>query len=454
MNDSMRKFYFIIFFLISTLSNAQEDVVEKVIHIRQLVTGGKTNEALALTTQVERQCTQSTNDTLKAVFLELKGQTLFAVGNYKECITPCKEAITLFEGIDLRQYEYLDAWYIIATAYHRLKDYKNAESYYRKGILRSVTVRVDKVRQYRSNLYLNLGNLYKEQGDTLLAEECYKRVEKSQERELIDVDHLNYIEWETAQWTQVNRLVGEKQYEEASNFYADFIKTIKEKKGNRYGAYLLAVCSRGILLSRYVNKIDDAIPLFEELITLSDSIEPPNENICSAYCNLVSCYSKKGNYEAVDNIILKGVTYLKKANIKDYPPHMIYRFAGNGAYWKSDYNGAIRYYEQYLSIPEREAGTNYEEITSQLSVSYIFSGQPQKAKDILEHLLKTDAKRLQKENGEILATVYHNLGRAYMLIGETGSALMYFNKSQVLQSTIYGEISERTLQYIQECSKK
>lgn len=368
----MRKFYFIILFLISTLSYAQEGVVEKVIRVRQLITETRTNDALSLIAQIEQQCMQSPNDTLKAVFLELKGQALLDVENYEECITPCKEAITLFERTNLRQYEYLDAWYIIATAYHRLKDYNNAESYYRKGILRSVAARVSEVNQYRSSLYLNLGNLYKEQGDTLLAEECYKRVGKSPERELIDIDDWNYVDWEGAQWEQVNQLVNDQRYEEAANFYTNFTKIIKERKGNRYEAYLLAVYSRAILLSRYVNNIDDAIPLFEELVNLSDSIDAPNENICGAYCNLALCYSQKGNYKAVDNVISKGLPYLSKANIQGYPSHMIYRFTGNGAYWKHDYPNAIKYYERYFSSNEREPGTNYEEITNQLCVSYIF----------------------------------------------------------------------------------
>lgn len=451
MNNPMRQFHTIIFLLISALSYAQEDIVEKVIRVRQLVAEIKTNEAFSLIVQIEQQCMQSTNDTLKAVFLELKGQALLDIGNYKECITPCKEAITLFERTNLRQYEYLDAWYIIATAYHRLKDYKNAESYYRKGILRSVAARVSEVNLYRSNLYLNLGNLYKEQGDTLLAEECYKRVGKSPERELIDIDDWNYVDWEGAQWEQVNQLVNDKRYEEAANFYTNFIKTIKERKGNRYEAYLLAVYSRAILLSRYINNIDDAIPLFEELVNLSDSIDAPNENICGAYCNLALCYSQKGNYKAVDNVISKGRPYLSKANIQGYLSNMIYRFAGNGAYWKQDYPNAIKYYERYFSSNEREPGTNYEEITNQLSVSYIYSDHPAKAKDLLERLLGTDEDRLKRENAQTLATVYHNLGRAYMLLNNNSSALKFLTESKNLQNTIYGEVAERTLLYIQEC---
>ena len=447
----MRKLYFIILFLISTLSYAQEDVVEKVIHVRQLITETKTNEALSLIAQIEQQCMLSPNDTLKAVFLELKGQALLDVEKYEECITPCKEAITLFERSNLRQYEYLDAWYIMATAYHRLKDYKNAERYYRKGMLRSVAARVDDVNQYRSNLYLNLGNLYKEKGDTLLAKECYNRIVQSPEREIIDIDKWNHVEWENAIIDEIFNLLDAKEYEEAANKWTDFAQEIKEKKGNKYEWYLTAVYSRGILLSRYLGKINEALSLFEELVNLSDSIDAPNENICGAYCNLALCYSQKGNYKAVDYVISKGLPYLSQASMQGYPSHMLYRFAGNGAYWKQDYPNAIRYYEHYFSSNEREPGTNYDEITNQLSVSYIFSGNPEKAKVLLESLLSTDGDRLKRENAQTLATVYHNLGRAYMLLNDTSSALKFLTKSKNLQLAIYGEVAERTLLYIQEC---
>ena len=452
MKKYMRKFYLIIFFLlISTISYAQEDIVEKIIRIRQLVTEAKTNEALTIIAQIEQQCMQSTNDTLKAVFLELKGQALFNVEKYDECIPLCKEAITLFEQANLRQYEYLDAWYIIATAYHRLKDYKTAENFYRKGILRSFSAKVDKVRQYRSNLYLNLGNLYKQQGDSLLAEECYKRIEEKSDIMLIDIDDYNYNEWEGTYLTKINKLLKEENYETAAILYSEYINGIKERKGKKNKSYLLAVNIRAIILSRDLGNYSDAIPLFAELVNLSDSIEEPNQNICSAYCNLALCYSRNGEYAMTNDIISKGFPYLEKANDDYYPPYVIYRFAGNGAYWKQDYPNAIKYYEQYLSSPKREQGTNYEEITNQLSVSYIFSGHPEKAKPLLERLLKTDEDRLKRENAQTLATVYHNLGRAYMLLGDKTSALAYLMKSKDMQTSLYGEVAEKTLIYIQEC---
>ena len=104
----------------------------------------------------------------------------------------------------------------------------------------------------------------------------------------------------------------------------------------------------------------------------------------------------------MDSIIPEGIAYLKKAQNEVYPPHSIYRFAGNGAYWQKDYVNAIKYYELYLQPSyTREEGTSYEEITNQLSVCYIFSNQPDKAKNILLNLLKSDEPRLKKENSAL-----------------------------------------------------
>lgn len=454
----MRVILTILFTFIISSANAQDDIIGTIIHVRELTNSApreNSRQALAELNEIEKYCTASDNDTLKAVFLELKGQTLLNIEKYKECIPICKEALSLFERSNLRQYEYLDAWFIIATAYHRLRDYKNAESYYRKGILRSVAAKVDKVGQYRSNLYLNLGNLYKEQGDTLLANECYKRVEKSPERELIDIDNWNYVEWQNAFIDKITNLVDAKRYEEAANMWADFAKEVKNKKGKKDKWYLGAVYSRGILLCRYLDNTDEAIPLFQELINLSANIEEPDENICGAYCSLTLCYSMKGLYDLVDETIAKGLPYLVKASNMNYEPYSIYRFAGNGAYWNQDYLHAIKYYESYIDPShKREHGTSYEEIVNMLGVSYILSGQPAKAQSLLNSFLKTDESRLKKEDSPVLANVYHNLGRAYMLNGKTKEALAYLNKSKDLQLKLYGDVTERTQQYIKECNSK
>lgn len=116
---------------------------------------------------------------------------------------------------------------------------------------------------------------------------------------------------------------------------------------------------------------------------------------------------------------------------------------------------AIKYYEQYLnSKNKREKGASYEEITNQLSVSYILTDRPKIAKQLLVDFLKSDEKRLEKENQPALANIYHNLGRSYMLEGANSVALYYLNKSKVIQTQIWGDVAEKTRLYIEECMSK
>ena len=445
----MRKIFFLfIFCCVFTLDVASQSLWDSLISVQNFIKEDRVEKADSILNLIENECINSQNDSIAVLFYESKVIILWVKMKYTECIPFFLRTIGLYESLQIKAQNYLDAFVAIGFSYGRLGDYDNAERYYRKALLKSVAATYNE--DFRPNVYKNLGNLYMEKGDTLLAQECYKR-SSIKDVESYDFMKINYIEWENAQWDQVNLLVNEKQYEEAANFYVNFIERLKEEKGVKYEAYLLAVYSRAILLSRYINNIDDAIPLFEELVNLSDSIDALNKIICGAYCNLALCYSQKGNYKAVDNVISKGLPYLSKANIQGYPSNMIYRFAGNGAYWKQDYPNAIKYYERYFSSNDREQDANIEEITNQLSVSYILSDHPEKAKTLLERLLSTDEERLKREKAQTLAIVYHNLGRAYMLLNDKSSALKYLIESKDLQSAIYGEVAERTLLYMQEC---
>lgn len=453
----MRTIVLLFSLLFHTLSFAQDDIVDKIVHVRTLLSDASQfnpNEALSQLQLIEEQCVSSDNDTLKAVFASLKGQTLYFMERYEECIPLCKKAIDLFEQSNLRQYEYLDAFQIIAMSYHRLKDYNNAENYYRKGLLKSVSANVNTTDSYRANLYFYLGKLYETKGDSILAVECYDRSKQLQEIQPVDIDEWNYIEWENSCWENVNAYVQSEQYQEAVDVYSDMIKVIEEKRGKEH-KYILVVYSKAILLSRYLLKFDEALPLYEEVVNCGNKASIYDESVCGAYCNIALCYAYKGDFSKIDPFILEAIKKLKEANNEHYPPHSIYRFAGNGAYWKQNYEKAIKYYEQYLApINKREEGTSYEEITNQLSVSYILANKPNKAKQLLVDFLKSEEKRLESENISTLANIYHNLGRAYMLENSITEALKYLNKSKGLQTQIWGEVSEKTQRYIEECKSK
>ena len=53
-----------------------------------------------------------------------------------------------------------------------------------------------------------------------------------------------------------------------------------------------------------------------------------------------------------------------------------------------------------------------------------------------------------------LTTLFHNLGRAYMLNGNYSDALTALNKSMDLQIELEGSVMQRTEDYIKECESK
>lgn len=445
----MRKIVLLLLFFYSSFAFAQRNVVDSIVYIRQLITNMKTEEALEKLAEINPHSLD--NDTVKAVYLELKAQALSNAQRYTECIPVCDKAIDLLEQINLRQYEYLDALEIIATSYHRLKDYKNAEKFYRKAIIRSESAKVASTTDYIANIYLNLGDLYKQQGDTLLADESYQKASTYSKQKPIDINDWNYIDWENSMWDKIEAFTNQQKYQDAVDTYTEMIKGIVEKMG-KGEKYIFATYSKAILLARYLNNYDAAQPLFEEVISLGEKDSANNESVCGAYCNLVLCYAVKGYFSNIDPIIKRGISYLSKAKNEHYPSHCIYRFVGNGAYWNKNYEMAIQYYEQYLSSKyKRENNKCYEDIVNQLSVSYIHSGQPNKAKALLEDFLRTDKIWLEKDDITGLSIIYHNLGRSYMLLGANKEALSFLHKSKTLQLQAYGEVSDLTLKYIREC---
>ena len=425
--------------------------IDYMIKVKELIDEDRNDEALSMLDKMEKQGIDTAHDSIRVLFYEDKGVILFYDDKYNDCIPYFQKAISLYEKLNMKAQNYLDDFMAIGYSYGMMKDYDNAERYYRKALLKSTTAECKK--DFQPSVYKKLGDLYMLKGDSALAEECYTMVadgDKVKDNEFIS---MNYINWEVACWDKINKLVDEKKYEDAVKEYAAFCDELKKKKGVTYESYLVAVNCRAMLLSRYLHRTDEALPLYKELTEIADKLPSGNETICNAFCNLVLCYSKTNRQNELKEAIRDGLEYLKKANIENFPPFIIYRMAGNGFYWQQDYSNAIKYYEKYIGMSKdkHEGGTNFEEIANMLSVSYIFSGMPEKAKAVLLDVLKGSERKLKKESPQTLATIYHNLGRAYMLENDKADALKFLNRSSDLQKQLYGKTGERTLQYINEC---
>ncbi len=90
---------------------------------------------------------------------------------------------------------------------------------------------------------------------------------------------------------------------------------------------------------------------------------------------------------------------------------------------------------------------------SQYGFSEIKNGNYSHAVDLLTNGVALVQNTLE-ENHVWLPTMYHNLGRAYMLQHDYANALFYLNKSKDLQIQLNGNAMQRTLDYIKECETK
>ena len=152
-----------------------------------------------------------------------------------------------------------------------------------------------------------------------------------------------------------------------------------------------------------------------------------------------------------DNVISNCIGYFQSVNDSEFLICSLYRFAGNGAYWKQDYKKAIYYYELYFeNVEKKEIGTNYEEIANQLAVSYLSSDKPQNAQMLLKKIVLSESEKLDKENRGLLAMIYHNLGRSEMLMNNIKSAKKALEKSKELQIKVFGQVTEKTRKYLDE----
>lgn len=304
----MRTFVLLIFLLPCSQSFAQNDIVERLLHVRFLLSDTpqyNPSEALSELLQIEEQCTSSDNDTIKAFFSMLEGQALFNMHRNEECIPLCKKAIDLFEQCNFQQYDFIDTYQIIVMSYHRLMDYDNAEDYCRKGLLKSITadIGIGPRNQMSAFFYYYLGKIYEIKGDTLLANECFERNKQFQDKQSVDIDELYHIELENSYWDKINSFVQSKLYQEAVDMYSDLIKIIEGKRGKNQ-KYILAVYSKALLLCRYLNRFDEAFPLFVEVVNCGKKASILNESVCGAYCNIALCYAYNGDFSKLEHFIL------------------------------------------------------------------------------------------------------------------------------------------------------
>ena len=377
-----------------------------------------------------------------------------------------KEALRMLEDVNIDDYnnendEIIASFYFVkATAYDLNEDSSNSIRMFEKACDHYEKAGITYDRYLQS--LQSLGRIYYKLGKLVLSEKCYKKIIiYGTPSQLFKNDELNDLE--KAQNILYNYLFNklfsktlelrkDEKYEDAIIIFDKLLSLIEWYSGRLDDKFLQVSFNKALVLGYDLGLYKEAIPILNYNIGIRNLIDFPNRDICSSYCFLTMYLSASKEYDKVQEVLTDGFDYLREANFADYPPHMLYRFAGNGSYGTNDYTTAISYYEKYLdSNNPKEGATNYEEIVNMLSVAYILSDYPDKAQKLLKSFLKDSENAMIVSNPTILANIYHNLGRAIMLVRNYKDALIYLNKSKDLQMKLYGEATSRTIDYINEC---
>ena len=127
--------------------------------------------------------------------------------------------------------------------------------------------------------------------------------------------------------------------------------------------------------------------------------------------------------------------------------------------WAIDCGNAHQFHESQrlfeeakdlLSIVSDDTKVTYY---SQYGFYLIKTNENTRAADVLKKGIELCIESIGEDYG-LLTTMYHNLGRAYMLQHDYANALLYLNKSKDLQMKLNDKVMQRTLDYISECESK
>lgn len=422
---------------------------EQLLKAKQAFHSDDNITATSILKDIASECIASDNDTIKVLYYEIQGSLLFFDSKYKECIEYLSKVPMLYEKIDIRDVNYLESFLALGIAYQKTGDYNAAESNYRRGLLKSVLT--NQPEKYRENIYLNLGNLYLEQNDSVLAHQCFSRMNSNSLGGLVNASLSDDKILDDSE-LQAIKMREEGNFEAAVIAYDKILSYIKERIGTHNEDYIRNLYSKAIVIGFNLGRMDEGIPLCEEIISYKDYMPTCQEDIIGAYGKLLQYLAYQGEQERIDSILPDALDYVKNCPNSSEEVALFYRIAGNGAYWNKHYDIAIPFYEKYLDSGVREQGDSYLEIPNMLAVSYILSNDFSKAIPLLDNLIKNYKSDID-EKLELKSQIFHNLGRAYMLADDNGRALVYLIESNEIWKSMTGENNPKTFEYIIACQE-
>ena len=533
-------------------------VIDKVY---ALIDDGKYEEAFKLLQIINESQTIEHGDSCTMMYNYEMGTCLCFFDKFEEAIPYLNKALLKMEKLPHEDCIYLELIYGIGSCYKKLKQYHNAEKYFRRVMIRSNVLGFKCM--ITTQTLSELTEVYNKLGYTKLAKECATKINSKIE----DMPSESWSKRIEGLFDLANSYYEQGKYDEEIETYHKILDLIVSNVGKTNDDFLLyASLLRYKLLLQ--DRQEEVTKILKEMIDIGRSYKVHNENVCSAYEDYLELMAKHNKAEFVEIMLPEAVDYIQHTNEYDWQNHNLYERIGNAFADIGNYKSGIKYLEMlwngspsnsmrsisnlgicYYFMPDYQKSISYlkkaegmindstNNVTRKVLYSYLNTAysnaqnyaeaikyaeiaapyikeidgndvyakhltmwaidcgnahQYQEAQRLFEEakglfsivsdntkvtyysqygfyliktneipratdVLKNGIKLCVESLGEdyaLLTTMYHNLGRAYMLQQDYANALLYLNKSKDLQIKLNGKAMQRTLDYIKECESK
>lgn len=358
------------------------------------------------------------DDTTLLFYNTLKGKILFGLEDYTSSILYLKNAISFFEKLRYKYPSYIQLLFSLGCAYDIIGERDEAESYYRKVLLKGKVVEHDSFLD--NNCLINLGNIYNERGDYKLAKEMYDKIQFLDSLQIYEI-HGDYYGRQLERYMEAEKQGDWKKAKEINDSLIDYTLI---KYGPSDPFYLSCLGNRTTVFIS-LGKQEEAKESCRDIIQLSNEYKLNDYEIGNAYLKLIELLSYEDKLDEASNLFTECASYINQLNDERLNIYESFLHLGTSAVRLGLYNEGIQALELFLNnIPDyMEWGIPYA--INKLSWSYLMTSRHEAAIELLSPLLSNGNFPPNYKN--IVPYLYKTITLAYYYVGDREKAFYYCN---------------------------
>lgn len=382
----------------------------------------KGNYALALRSldEINESLIVSGADSCVILYNYEKGKCLYSLDRYEEAIPFLSKGLELIEKLPHENCISLELLYGIGYSYEKMKQYDDAEKYFRKVFINSNTKNFKCA--ITTQTLRDLVEVYTQLGQVNLADACIAKIEASS-------NSIPSTKWKQ----QIDELYElAESYEQQGqqdlviDSYNKILKVVEENEGCLNEDYLLYSSILGMRLQYSYNRSQDALLIYERIIKIGESLNLKHAEVCNAYADYLQIKSESNDVEAVESILPKAIKYHTGTIERNRKEANLYAIIGNGFCSAGNYEVGVNYLEKNWK------GEQANSIRSLTNLGDFYcKKQPQKAIDYF----KRAESRIDETEGVTIETkriIYVKLMYLFSKLGNFHEAVKYAKLSTPL----------------------